>query len=485
MPGQQQRSPGLGRCYAVLFCVAACIYLVLVAGIELLGAHDGRRIVHGLESAARGSLVSVPQSKRGSIWAAAEFSTSAFVTLPLFLSAGQTSGARRKPFLDTMREANGAHTKWPFFDGFAVSALAEINATLQTAATPAHLHIGAQKVPERCLDYSGLLNKSRARGFLTKQLITQLAATDGKKPPLLPSVSGQLPRTAAVKLAVARRVFWRLWNAEIPPDAEQPILEYFEWGWNCILLQRFHIFTGNVVLAKLDRIRAAARQAVRETPAAQAFHAAALAHHSETSSSSSALALADDLLVTATDGMLFSCLLLAHLTSGVMERIEESPATMLPLWKADPRAFLVEHARLDPPLSSVSAETASKDETDVKLGMGALGYQSVMIPKGTTVQLLLGMTNIDKARFGGPLHLLSRARSFDPTRSAVELNQVLLSWTGLIEDVQVPRPLRPVLLCGRLTGIFPMFRLFLSEILRCNGRGPGWASHICWKHRVQ
>ena len=95
------------------------------------------------------------------------------------------------------------------------------------------------------------------------------------------------------------------------------------------------------------------------------------------------------------------------------------------------------------------------------------------------------MTNIDKARFGGPLHLLSRARSFDPTRGAVELNQVLLSWTGLIEDVQVPRPLRPVLLCGRLTGIFPVFRLFLSEILRCNGRGPGCVSHICWKHRVQ
>ena len=60
-----------GRGAAV--CLGTCVCLLLVASVQLLTAPDGRRVAHGLESAARGSLVAVPQSQRGIAWAIAEF----------------------------------------------------------------------------------------------------------------------------------------------------------------------------------------------------------------------------------------------------------------------------------------------------------------------------------------------------------------------------------------------------------------------------
>ena len=118
---------GCGGCVA---CVVALLIILLVAGIELLGAPDGRRVVHGLESAARGSLVSAPQSQRGAAWFAKEFATTVFATLPLFFSAGQQTGMRRQPFFEAMSDANGRAVAWPFFRGFALSKFADVNATL-------------------------------------------------------------------------------------------------------------------------------------------------------------------------------------------------------------------------------------------------------------------------------------------------------------------------------------------------------------------
>ena len=249
-------------------------------------------------------------------------------------------------------------------------------------------------------------------------------------PPLLPPQGHDYSptRTQAVRLAIARRVFWRLWGAELPPDAEQPLLDYFDWGWTCIYGERFHTLTVNIALRRLDEIRAKVLLAVHATPAGRDFHTAISSAERNTT-------LADKLLVAAADGMLFSGMLaISHQVEGLLERIEAAPETMLPLWKADPRAFLVEHMRLNPPLTSVTAVTKERSTQD--LGMGLLGNHSIEFEAGTTMQLLLAVANTDPRVFGGALHLASRARDFDPKRGVAELNSVLFSWTGLLPDVQ-------------------------------------------------
>lgn len=115
-----------------------------------------------------------------------------------------------------------------------------------------------------------------------------------------------------------------------------------------------------------------------------------------------------------------------HLTSHAIRRIRSDPETYVPMFRRRPKAFLVEQARLDPPVTSYSS--LSRSGATVKVW--PLGMFGAM--KGTPQQMCIATANRDVDIFGGPDRDRAYADSFDPSRE--NLNQVL-SWNGVEIDV--------------------------------------------------
>jgi hypothetical protein len=103
----------------------------------------------------------------------------------------------------------------------------------------------------------------------------------------------------------------------------------------------------------------------------------------------------------------------SHLTRSALKRIRSNPAFYTPLWLSNKRAFLLEQARLDPPVTSYTS--LMPENTNVEI-MG----KKMIIPKGTERQMFIVTANRDPRVFANPWR-------FDTTRT--NLDQVL-SWNG-------------------------------------------------------
>ncbi|EOD34039.1 hypothetical protein EMIHUDRAFT_228891 [Emiliania huxleyi CCMP1516] len=121
---------------------------------------------------------------------------------------------------------------------------------------------------------------------------------------------------------------------------------------------------------------------------------------------------ADELAQQVADGLLFAGGYgTTHLTLAALERISSDPALY-----ADPDAFLVESARLDPPVTSVSAIAPKGGQQLQGPGGGQL-----RVAQGVPMQLLLSHANRDPAVFERPY-------AFDPSRRNLDK---VLSWNGV------------------------------------------------------
>jgi len=85
-----------------------------------------------------------------------------------------------------------------------------------------------------------------------------------------------------------------------------------------------------------------------------------------------------------------------------------------PLWEHNSESFLLEQARLDPPVTSVTS--VSKDKV-----LFSYSGMTFMLPPGTPIQLFISEANRDHNIFENP-------RYFDPTRST---HNQILSWNGV------------------------------------------------------
>lgn len=114
----------------------------------------------------------------------------------------------------------------------------------------------------------------------------------------------------------------------------------------------------------------------------------------------------------------------------------------LPIWHANPHRFLLESARVDPPVTSVTAVLPDQRTFGVASGWLGTGAKSITVPPGTTAQLAISSANRDPAVFGGAARSVRRAREFDPLgRSDEELSKIL-SWNGVqgaVEAGTAPR----------------------------------------------
>ena len=121
----------------------------------------------------------------------------------------------------------------------------------------------------------------------------------------------------------------------------------------------------------------------------------------------------------------------------------------MPMWNADPRRFLLESARVDPPVASVTAVLAEDTVLPVATGMLHTGTQAISVQAGTTAQLALSSANRDPVVFGGAAQSVRRAREFDPLGRSEEELANILSWNGLHSRVEAGTAPRGCIGCVR------------------------------------
>lgn len=126
----------------------------------------------------------------------------------------------------------------------------------------------------------------------------------------------------------------------------------------------------------------------------------------------------------------------SHLTWRTVQRIRGAPHVYAPLYKRDPYAFLMEQARVDPPVTSVTMVAAR----DTHLRIGRSQTRDAVLPKGATVQIILSEANRDAAVFGGPSRSQHYADTFHPSRGK-DQHMKIFSWNG--EEAAVRAKLAP------------------------------------------
>ena len=116
------------------------------------------------------------------------------------------------------------------------------------------------------------------------------------------------------------------------------------------------------------------------------------------------------------------------------ERLKTHPFQLAAVWEQEPERFLLEAARLAPPIVSVTA-TLRADTEIQKVSSGGEEKVTVNLKKGSAVHLVLSEANIDRKVFGGEARTAARAEDFDPLgRTRAEFAQVL-SWDGFEDKV--------------------------------------------------
>lgn len=221
---------------------------------------------------------------------------------------------------------------------------------------------------------------------------------------------------ALVRRALIRTLFREMFGASIPSDALAAYVEYGPLGGTCVLGAKFHTATAGTFLRQLEPVRLRIKAAIRATPVGERIVAAAGLD-------------ADAVLLQLADGSAFAGMLgTLHLATHALARLRSAPALYVPLYQKDPIAFLHEEARVDPPVTSVTAVLPA--ERTLELSPRPV---NVTFPRGNPYQLSLSTANTDPLVFGGNYHSRSRADAFDPTR---EHSDESVSWNGRLRDVE-------------------------------------------------
>ena len=117
-----------------------------------------------------------------------------------------------------------------------------------------------------------------------------------------------------------------------------------------------------------------------------------------------------------TDTFLFTGMLsIVSLVRSTLRRVRADPKRFLGMWAENPQAFLLETARLDPPIGSFTNIL----QTEQKVATARFPDNPATIPPGKTVQYFISAANQDPSVFGGHASSTARARQFDPSRADI------------------------------------------------------------------
>jgi hypothetical protein len=159
---------------------------------------------------------------------------------------------------------------------------------------------------------------------------------------------------------------YRKFFGVFPDEAQlKTLVEYFEVGGTCVLGETFHKVAAPFMevpfLDRISRIRSSVLGYVSETPVGK--HVLdAYKQEFQVEGAQGDLEARENLMQVV-DGFMFAGMFGSrHLTLGVLNRIRSSPSEFLRFWNQDPRAFILEQSRVDPPVTSVTVLVKEGEE---------------------------------------------------------------------------------------------------------------------------
>ena len=148
---------------------------------------------------------------------------------------------------------------------------------------------------------------------------------------------------------IVRNLWHRIFKSPPTFDALENLLKYYSLGGTCVLGETFHKVTMNSVLNKLDVVRTKAYEDAYATDVGRNFYENIQKELDLTPEA------AKESLQQLVDGFMFAGMLgTTHLVTHTLERIRARDVYVA-AWKKNTRSFLLESARVDPPVTSVTA----------------------------------------------------------------------------------------------------------------------------------
>jgi hypothetical protein len=424
--------------------VTSFVFCALTWGLYSEGGAT-RDWIYARSVVARTMLNKVPEVERGLLWRLDSLRVKLAHEIPAFLIGFQGDRA----WMYSKLEEQGVGEATGFRNSFALFNFSAVSGVLTSKEQPRGPFLGGSESPERCMGHDTLIflgtgeTHTQVRRFLIDNIPAWTASDFGKNAALLDLDYGDDAVCAAgggdgvptedfdaiVKRALVRTLFKTMFEGPIDATTLQAFTDYATWGGTCVLGTDFHTLTAGVALRKVASLRKTLAAGVLASPRGGKIKAAA------------ALAAAEGRLPNATaddrsghaiirqlaDGAAFAGMLgTSHLATHALRRMRSHPRRYVPLYDADPTAFLHEEARVDPPVTSVTGvlgATTNLTLAEVK--------EKVAFPKGTPYQLVISTANTDPNVFGGDFHSNHIANTFDVTRN----HSAVLSWNGRLDEV--------------------------------------------------
>ena len=425
----------------VLMFVMTFVYLFFGALAVLCGVYStkyGRVTLHDRISEVRTRLN--VQTQRGIESEVSNLGLKVFHEIPAFLVGYRGD---RASFWANLQEF-GAGEAVGFRDSFALFGYHQVENILSSPEQPRGRYFGTREVPRQCgalhqLNFLGTGdNHTKIRHFLLDHLpaLTQIDPT-GEECLALDfgddaghsfEELGTDELDAAVFRTLVRTLYKTMFEAPIDAHTLRAFEEYKYWGGSCVLGTDFHDITMGQILKKVAALRNTIWDALATTPVAKRIHAAA--DVAETEGRLPPGVAGREMVELLVEMSCFAGMLgTSHLATHALHRLRSNPKEYVPLYDEDPLAFLHEEARVDPPVTSVTALTKPGGE-EIKL---VHIHENVHFKEGTPYQLVLSTANTDPEVFGGEWHSKIYAQQFDPKRPHADLQ---LSWNGKLGDVK-------------------------------------------------
>lgn len=386
---------------------------------------------------------------RGLLWQLGDVALKLFIELPLFAVA--SSGSRLNHFAYLQSTTGGLPS--PFMNGVMLFSHQEVAGLLSRPHAKGHF-LGGQKVPDYCMGPKTLIflpssspQHQHLRSFLTSAIpsffrnATWPAGIElmGEAPPTLAQAAED---SHLVPRYVVATLYARLFGKSPTRDEVDVFANYFVWGASCVLGPVSNVLTLGAAQKQITGIREAVYESVVTSPTIVGVlnkiasnnqqHCPGL-EDQEAAANCPQYLDPKETVLQIVDGFLFAGMFgTTHLTQSTLDRIQSNPELYVTMFLEDPKAFMVEQARLDPPVTSVTS--VFEEETTVHVGFGEVdplgsrvsGGSEITYPKGAPIQLAISTANRDASVFGATAHL------FDPKRANLSL---ALSWNGINSDV--------------------------------------------------
>jgi Lipoxygenase len=402
--------------------VVAVLWLTL---IYALAAQDETVLAcAGASTKMRTVLLSVPIAERNVLWKCADFALSMLWDAPLFLAG---SGGNRAVHYRNLEMASGGLAV-SFFKGFALFDWAQVSEWISSDSQRRGRYLGAQPVAGPCFGDDALIFMSsgeehtRMRNFIVHAVaafdVSTASREERERLDCVDDGDGdeELTVNERAKRCLMATLFRRLFGVAASAADVDLMRRYTVYGAACVLGDKLDSLLLGAPSRMVGQLRAQMLDVARRSPlAARVLEASAREGYD-----------GEAMLTQVVDGFLFAGLFgTTHLATSALDRLHSDPQAMVPLYERNATAFLIETARLDPPVTSVTGVTDAPRTVRVAAA-GIVGGLDVHFDEGTTVQLIISRANRDPAAFGADAH------QFNPQRATLDRT---LSWNGVHVDV--------------------------------------------------